>query len=88
MVKPHFMSLGRILQLHKWANIVYSNGNVFSSQEAMQEDEVFSIGLEYLDGNVQIGFSPQCICLFLILYIAMLCDSLMDFLLSNTIKNR
>lgn len=65
------MSLGRILQLHEWANIVYSNGNMFSSQEAMQEDEVFSIGLEYLDENVQIAFFPQCICLFLISYIAM-----------------
>lgn len=80
------MSLGRIPQLHEWANIVYSNGNMFSSQEAMQEDEVFSIGLEYLDENVQIAFFPQRIRLFLILYIAMLCDSLINFLLSNTIN--
>lgn len=54
------MSLGGILQLHEWVNIVYSNGNTFSSQEAMQEDEVFSIGLEYLDENVQIALFPQC----------------------------
>lgn len=80
------MSLGRILQLHEWANIVYSNGNVFSSQEAMQEDEVFSIGLEYLDENVKIAFFPECICLFWISYIVMLCDSFINFLLSNTIK--
>lgn len=26
----------------------------------MQEHEVFSIGLEYLDENVQIAFFPQC----------------------------
>lgn len=70
------MSLGRILQLHEWANIVYLNGNMFSSQEAMQEHEVFSIGLEYLYENVQIAFFPQCMYLFLILYTAMLCDSL------------
>lgn len=67
-------------------NAVCSNRNVFGSQEAMQEDEVFSTGWEDLAENIKMACFTECICLFLISRI-MLCDSLINFMLSNTIEN-
>lgn len=67
---------------------VCSNGNVFGSQGAMQEVEMFSIRLEYLADNVRTAFFTERICLFLISCIVILFDSIINFMLSNTIKNQ
>lgn len=66
---------------------VCSNGNAFGSQGAIQEVEMFSIGLQYLADNVRTAFFTERLCLFLISCIVMLCDSIINFMLSNTMKN-
>jgi len=68
-------------------NTVSSDRNVFGSQKARQEDEIFSIGLEYLAGNAKMAFFTECVCLFFIWCIVMLCDSFINFMLPNIIKN-
>lgn len=69
-------------------NPICSNGNAFGSQEAKQEDEVFSVGLENLAENVKMALLTERTCLFLFSYITMLHDSATNFMLSNIIKKK
>lgn len=69
-------------------NPICSNGNVFGSQEATQEDEVFPVGLENLAEDVKMALFTECTCLFLFSYIAVLRDSPTNLVLPNTIKKK